>query len=268
MCSEKYTSSVYISIMNHTSNSRAVDRWSISKEESLYSPSIEDGMSLEEEFAWRMRGVCFIQIAGSRLELPLPVVGTASTLFHRFYTVASLYEFPFDKIAATCLFVACKSEETARRAFDIAKIWSFGSEEDVYEEDINEFADEILNYELIVVDLTRFDLDIDHPYYYLYDICEQIQVPEEVINTCVAMMNDSYRLPFIQWYGNRLMAVVLLMMSFCGCEVEYEIDPDSELAHYMEEHSQVIPEIVGSVMDMYKLFSTIYASPTGSPTSH
>jgi preprotein translocase subunit SecY len=81
------------------------------------------------------------------------------------------------------------------------------------------------------------------------------------------------------------MAVVLLMMSFCGCEVEYEIDPDSELAHYMEEHSQVIPgirnssysrwlltafntiEIVGSVMDMYKLFSTIYVSSTGSPTS-
>jgi hypothetical protein len=37
------------------------------------------------------------------------------------------------------------------------------------------------------------------------------------------------------------MAAVLLMMSFCGCEVEYEIDPDSELGRIIEEYSHLIP---------------------------
>ena len=32
--------------------------------------------------------------------------------------------------------MACKSEETARRALDIAKIWSFENEESYYEEDV------------------------------------------------------------------------------------------------------------------------------------
>ncbi|KAG1058159.1 hypothetical protein G6F46_000541 [Rhizopus delemar] len=222
-------------------STESVDMWRMTKEDSQFSPSVEAGMNYEEELVWRMRGVCFIQIAGSRLELPLQVVGTASALFHRFYSVVSLYDYPYDKIAATCLFVACKSEETARRALDIAKIWSFENEESYYEEDVSEFADDILHYELTVVDTTRFDLDMDHPYYYLHDFCEQVEVSDEVLNTCVAMMNDSYRLPFSQWYGNKLMAAVLLMMSFCGCEVEYEIDPDSELGRIIEEYSHLIP---------------------------
>ncbi|KAG1205255.1 hypothetical protein G6F35_011757 [Rhizopus arrhizus] len=121
-----------------------------------------------------------------------------------------------------------------------------------------EFADDILHYELTVVDTTRFDLDMDHPYYYLHDFCEQVDVSDEVLNTCVAMMNDSYRLPFSQWYGNKLMAAVLLMMSFCGCEVEYEIDPESELGRIIEEYSHLIPEITGSMMDMYRLLATVY----------
>ncbi|CAO3671801.1 unnamed protein product [Rhizopus stolonifer] len=238
------------------------DMWRITKEDSQHSPSTKHGMSFSEELVWRMRGVCFIQVAASRLELPLPVVGTAATLFHRFFTVASLYDYQYDKIAATCLFVACKSEETSRRAVDIARIWLYECNDD----DIYEFAEDILSYELIVVDTTRFDLDMDHPYNYLYDFCNQIEVPIEVLNTCVAMINDSYRLPFSQWYGNKMMAAVLLLMAFYGCDAKYNHDPSSELGKMVEEHGKMFPEITGVMMDLYKVCSQNFESPSANHT--
>ncbi|KAI9281096.1 cyclin-like protein [Sporodiniella umbellata] len=238
------------------------EMWQVTKEDSQHSPSTKNGMHFLEELTWRIRGICFIEVAASRLELPLPVVGTASTLFHRFFTVASLYDYQYDTIAATCLFVACKSEETSRRALDIASIWLY----ECNDEDISEFADEILNYELTVIDLTCFDLDIDHPYNYLRDFCKQIEVPADVLNTCIALTNDSYRLPFNQWYGNKVLAAALLLMAFYGCDIEYIHNPDTELGKIVEESGELFPEIIGSMMDMYRMCSQNNDSPSSHQT--
>ena len=68
-----------------------------------------------------LRNACvlFIFQCGTRLKVPQPTIATAVVFFYKFFGDHSLAEHDGYEIARSCLFLACKSEETPRRFRDI-----------------------------------------------------------------------------------------------------------------------------------------------------
>merc|ERR1719323_293851 len=86
---------------------------------SVSTPSTRHGMTAKEELAERRKGAKFIQAVCHQLRLPYNTAATACTYFHKFYTRRSFKVHGKFDIAAACLYLAAKSEETRKRVKDI-----------------------------------------------------------------------------------------------------------------------------------------------------
>ena len=98
-------------------------------------------------------------------------MATGVVFFHRFYMFHSFNEFPRYLMAACCLFLAGKVEETPKKCKDIvkaAKAWLESKQLDKY---MASFGDDpvkdMMIYEKILLQTIKFDLQVDHPYGYL-----------------------------------------------------------------------------------------------------
>ncbi|OBZ85057.1 Cyclin pch1 [Choanephora cucurbitarum] len=228
-------------------------QWAIPKEESRNFPSVLKGMRYEEELMSRFRAICLIQCVGYRLELPVHTVATASALFHRFYTRRSFYDYKPNKIAQACLFIACKSDESSRRANDIAKSWLYKPNTTLSEKRITKFITDMLYYELIVLEITCFDMQIDHPYSDLFEFAKEINTSNDVVHAALAFINDSLRLPLSLWYDSKSIAATALLMAYHGHEIKFPTDTSTNWGHFIERNTSLIIEIAGSIMEVYKL---------------
>jgi protein BUR2 len=129
---------------------QAEQQWIFSDEELLQTPSIVDGMPVEEEQTLRRKGTNFILQVGMMLKLPQTTLSTAAIFFNRYlmrnslkarpgykplhhyvstvsfprveYVNNMLYDLghrifltPWKQIAATALFLATKVEENCRK---------------------------------------------------------------------------------------------------------------------------------------------------------
>jgi hypothetical protein len=68
-------------------------QWLFTKSELLLTPSIQGGMTSEQEKATRTKGVQLIQDVGTKLRLHQATIATAAMFFHRFYMRKSLVDF-------------------------------------------------------------------------------------------------------------------------------------------------------------------------------
>ncbi|KAL7331061.1 hypothetical protein PS15p_203305, partial [Mucor circinelloides] len=238
--------------------------WVMQRDESRYFPSIQKGMKYEEELLSRLRAICLIQCVGYRLELPIHTVATASALFHRFYSRRSFFDYKAHKIAQACLFIACKSDESSRRANDIAKSWLYKPKQTLSEKKINKFISDLLYYELIVLEITCFDMQIDHPYYELFEFVKEINTPNDVVHAALAFITDSFRLPLCLWYDARSIAAAALLMGYHGHDIKFPADTSSMWGQYLEANSDLIGEIAGSIMEVYKLPKKYSSSSSSS----
>lgn len=68
------------------------NQWSFTSNEVLSTPSVIDGLSLEEERLRRAKGVNFIYQAGVMLDLPQITLWVAGVFFHRFYMRYSMVQ--------------------------------------------------------------------------------------------------------------------------------------------------------------------------------
>ncbi|KAI8992461.1 cyclin-like protein [Pilobolus umbonatus] len=224
--------------------------WQFTQEDISQSPSItKDGMSVEEEMLWRIRGVCCIQTVGSRLELPLSTIATATVLFHRFYTRESFKDYCYSLVGATCLFLAGKSDEASRKVEDVARAWLNQIEEPVFE-DIDQLSDEILYYELLVLDVTCCDLTIELPYHTLMQLAEYFNTPEEILVSCLTYANDSLRIPLCTTYEAKMIAAACFQMGYAYHNVSI---PDSSSWNMMiDDFLEDLIDISNNIVELYR----------------
>ncbi|KAI8983966.1 cyclin-like protein [Mycotypha africana] len=189
-------------------------QWRMSKEDSKYFPSVVRGMTVKQELITRIQVVCMIFTVGCRLHLPIYAIGTASTLFHRFYARAAFHDWHPKHIALACLFIASKSDEAARRASDVAKFWMWHPDYPVDRAKADEVSECILYYELVVCEETCFDLQIDLPYYDLFQFTAELNTPVDITYSAYTFINDSFRLPMTLWYEPRQIAAGALYLSY------------------------------------------------------
>lgn len=98
------------------------DQWLFSKSDLALTPSVLQGaLDPIDEKTRRYKGVRLIYRMGEYMRLPQHVMNTAAIYLHRFYMRKPLeygtskVGYPHYDIAATCVFLACKVEESHRK---------------------------------------------------------------------------------------------------------------------------------------------------------
>ncbi|KAF9676719.1 hypothetical protein SADUNF_Sadunf08G0032200 [Salix dunnii] len=94
----------------------AIDNFYLTDDELQNSPSRKDGIDEATETTLRIYGCDLIQESGILLKLPQAVMATGQVLFHRFYCKKSFARFNVKKVAASCVWLASKLEESPRKS--------------------------------------------------------------------------------------------------------------------------------------------------------
>lgn len=158
-------------------------RWFLTDEQIQQLPSFVDEITEADELRCRQKGGSFIQDMVERLNRNLKdkrhrisqlCVCTSMIYMQRFFTVHSLRVFDIRDVAAACLFLAGKSEESPRRLEHIVLVWwrlKFGSENTMSKEKnpqkYNDAAQLIAALESCVLQTLGFDLTVDVPHGYV-----------------------------------------------------------------------------------------------------
>lgn len=136
-------------------------------------------------------------------------------------------------MAACCLFLAGKVEETPKKCKDIvraAKLYheNLASQESKpmqerqylkkHAESFNEETiKDIMTYEKILLQTIKFDLQVDHPYGYLVKYAKTLKGNQEKINSLVQMtwgfINDSYSTTLCLQWEPEIIAIALMYLA-------------------------------------------------------
>lgn len=250
--------------------------WIFETEQLLRTPS-SDKFAMVDEVKLRVEGARFIHTLGSDcLKLHYCTVTTGSVFFQRFYMFHSLADFPVYPMAATCLFLAGKVEETPKKSNDIVKF----SKTILGEEKFKQFGDdpkeEILTLERILLQTLRFDLEVEHPYDHLIKYVKHFTVVKKdaegniiersetthkgLLQSAWTFLNDSRGTTVCLRYEPEIVAIAML---YLACKtgsyaiVDWENrQPDHK--HwwdvYVENLSEeILGEICHLVLDLYQL---------------
>ncbi|KAF3677933.1 putative membrane-associated kinase regulator 1-like [Capsicum annuum] len=162
----------------------------MSKEEiERCSPSRKDGIDAMHEAHLRYSYCAFLQNLGIRLDLPQTTIGTAMVLCHRFFVRRSHACHDRFLIATAALFLAAKSEETARPLNNVLK----ASCEIFHKQDLavlsyflpvdwfEQYRERITEAEQMILTTLNFELNVQHPYESLTSTLEKLGLSETVL---------------------------------------------------------------------------------------
>ena len=124
-------------------------------------------------------------------------------------------------MAACCLFLAGKVEETPKKCKDIvkaAKVWLESKNQKKHAESFGEEQiKEIMNLERVLLQTIKFDLQVDHPYGYLLRYAKTLKGDQEQIRKMVQMawtfINDSYCTTLCLQWEPEIIAIALMYLT-------------------------------------------------------
>ncbi|KAI0031830.1 cyclin-like protein [Vararia minispora EC-137] len=192
-------------------------RWLFSTSQLEQTPTSLD-RSVHEEMYDRARGVEFLFRVGSHINMHLPGMFTAATWFHRFYMRYSMDDYHRQNVAASCIFLATKTEECGRKLRDVAKVVcakvhnnSMDSVSDGKE--VDEISRAILMTEEVLLEALCFDFVVDSPHFDLVSLFETYEVPQAVQDHALSIANDSYRTPLCVLYMPKTIAAACYILA-------------------------------------------------------
>ncbi|KAI8334358.1 cyclin-like protein [Chlamydoabsidia padenii] len=248
-----------------------IDQWLYSKDELLDTPSIADGITFEQEQMDRTKGCHYLLAVAARLNLPQLVIATATTFFHRFYMRQSMKRFHIYDMAATCLYVATKVEESTRRIKDfVVACAQKASKNDKLRlnEDSKDFIkwkDTMLCNEVVLMETLCFDLTVEHPHTHLLEMEDQLNIPGSMLRKAWMMLYQCCGSPLcILYQPNIIAGAVLSLASHLSSEPLEEgwwdrVNLDGSLIH------ELAAEILAYYLDHYVKKSS--SSSSSQPSS-
>ncbi|SNX85042.1 related to C-type cyclin [Melanopsichium pennsylvanicum] len=188
------------------------DQWLFSKSDLILTPSVlVGGLDPVEEKHRRFKAVIAIYRIGEYMRLPQHVMNTAAIYLHRFYMRKPLQYGPNKigyahyEMAATCVFLACKVEESHRKLPSVieAAMASFdkspaGTQRwaertlraDPSSKDFARWRDIILLSEETLLETLCFDLIVEHPHEILVKACSRLSVDAILMRLAWTILND------------------------------------------------------------------------------
>ncbi|CAO2192377.1 unnamed protein product [Urochloa humidicola] len=179
----------------------AIDTFYLTDEQLRDSPSRKDGIDEATETALRVYGCDLIQESGILLRLPQAVMATAQVLFHRFYCKKSFVRFSAKRVAASCVWLAGKLEESPRKSKHI--IFVFHRMEcrrenlpieylDVFSMKYSELRRDLIRTERHLLKEMGFICHVEHPHKFISNYLVTLEAPE-LTQEAWNLANDSLR---------------------------------------------------------------------------
>ncbi|TFY72717.1 hypothetical protein EVG20_g288 [Dentipellis fragilis] len=168
--------------------------------------------SLEDEMYDRARGIEFLFRLGGSIGLHIPGIFTAATWFHRFFMRYSMEDYHRQDVAASCIFLATKTEECGRKLRDVARVYcakvANTNVRDVPEagQRIDDAAHAILQTEEVLLEALCFDFVVDSPHADLVDLFEAQESDPTIEDYAWSIAHDSYRTPLCVLYPPKVIA--------------------------------------------------------------
>ncbi|XP_043708004.1 cyclin-L1-1 isoform X2 [Telopea speciosissima] len=179
----------------------AIDTFYLTDEQLKNSPSRKDGVDEATETTLRIYGCDLIQESGILLRLPQAGMATGQVLFHRFYCKKSFACFNVKRVAASCVWLASKLEESPRKAKHVLMV--FHRMECRRENLPLEHLDISKKYSELKTDLTRterhllkemgFICHVEHPHKFISNYLATLETPPELRQEAWNLANDSLR---------------------------------------------------------------------------
>ncbi|GLB34981.1 putative cyclin family protein [Lyophyllum shimeji] len=177
------------------------------------------GLPIDKQLYDRARGVEFLFRLGSSLGLPSSAMFTAATWFHRFYMRYSMEDFHRQDVAASCIFLATKTEECGRKLRDVArvchaKITSLDiSSIPADSKEVDELQAAILLTEEYLLEAICFDLVVESPHAELVDLFDTYENNPLIQEYAWSLAHDSYRTPMCILYPPKIIAAACYVLA-------------------------------------------------------
>lgn len=202
--------------------------WLFTAEEVKETPSRVQDLPEGVETKVVAKTAQFLQECGRKLTIPQLTVSVAIKLFQRFFMLESMLVYQAPLVAAACLFLSCKVQETHKRLRDIiyctVKVRTrdtpdFPDGMDMYEDSAGYFDEKnsILDKERDVLRVLNFDLTVDHPYKHLWTLTSSYlpngHTRRSVTQAAWNFLNDSFRTYIHVRYDSREIATAALFLA-------------------------------------------------------
>ncbi|KAK8029164.1 C-type cyclin [Apiospora marii] len=143
--------------------------------------TLTKGVSKEEQH--RLEGVALIESVRENLGLPAKTFATACTFWHKFRLHYGRTEFPFNEAALTCLWFACKTEDTQKKSKEIAcASWNISNPSDQRTPDDKVFekrSQSMIGIERMLIETLAFNLNARYPLGLMVKLIKKFLAKEE-----------------------------------------------------------------------------------------
>ncbi|KAL6558597.1 Cyclin-L1-1 [Orobanche minor] len=180
----------------------AIDTFYLTDEELKNSPSSKDGIDETTETTLRIYGCDLIQESGILLKLPQAVMATGQVLFHRFYCKKSFARFNVKRVAASCVWLASKLEESPRRARQVLTVFHRmecrreGLPIEHLDTSPKKYVDlkaDLIKTERHLLKEMGFICHVEHPHKFISNYLATLGTPPELRQDAWNLANDSLR---------------------------------------------------------------------------
>ncbi|KAJ7097953.1 cyclin-like protein [Mycena belliarum] len=171
---------------------------------------------IERELYDRARGIEFLFRLGTSLVLPTSAILTAATWFHRFYMRYSMEDYHRQDVAASCIFLATKTEECGRKLRDVARICQVKiTGRDVLPEskEVELCQASILLTEEVLLEALCFDFVVESPHSKLVDLFDAHDDDLAVQECAWSFAHDSFRTPLCLLYPPQVTAAACYVLA-------------------------------------------------------
>lgn len=168
--------------------------WIFSEKELHSTPSQRDGMKYTDELVLRRKACDFIEKMAKALNLPKLAQISADNFLHRFYMRQSLVRYDKYLVAAACVLLGSKAEESPKKIGLVAKVYvavrKVVEKDQVFaiqKHDPQAIAGKIISMEGVVLHNLAYELTLSHPYKYINEKVDKVvrlqQLSEEETKT-------------------------------------------------------------------------------------
>ncbi|XP_011093757.2 cyclin-L1-1 [Sesamum indicum] len=180
----------------------AIDTFYLTDEQLKNSPSRKDGIDEATETTLRIYGCDLIQESGILLKLPQAVMATGQVLFHRFYCKKSFARFNVKRVAASCVWLASKLEESPRKARQVLIVFHRMEcrRENLPVEHLDTSSKKYVDLKADLIRTERhllkemgFICHVEHPHKFISNYLATLETPQELRQEAWNLANDSLR---------------------------------------------------------------------------
>nr|POF13203.1 cyclin pch1 [Quercus suber] len=252
-------------------------QWLFTEAELANTPSIQDGMPAAAERDTRSKGINFIIQVGVMLKLPQLTISTAAVFFQRFLMRASMKKarngipkLHHYQIAATCLFLATKVEESCRKMKELILAFCRVAQKnpnlvvDEQSKDWWRWRDCILHNEDVLLETLCFDLTVESPHRHLFELLKVYGVEhnKSLRNSGWAFVTDANNTHLCLMYSSRTLALAGFYAA-CRCS-EVALPDDSKGRPWWEAQGARLQDIRQAVEHMCSLYESSSSEVNGT----